>query len=320
MAKVTNAFETRNATANREDLSNVIYNIDPTATPFLSTIGRRNVSNVRFDWQVENLNAVNGANAAEEGFATDRVVATPTVRASNVCQISTKNATVSGTQQASNPAGKSDELAHQLALRSKELKRDMETILTGTQGLASGAADGIRKTRALESWLSTNVLRGATGANAATETASPTDGTQRALSEDLIKTAMQRAYIAGAEPSILMIGPVTKLAVSKFTGRNGTQVQVNQNTVTSNVTIYASDFGDLKVVVDRFQRERTAFLLDPEFAAVAYFRNFSTQDIARVGDAETKQIVVEYGLEMRQQAAHAAVADIFSTNAQYGIT
>jgi hypothetical protein len=323
MAKVTNAFETRNAAANREDLANAIYNIDPTATPFLSTLPRRNVNNVVFSWQTENLASVNPNNALEEGFQTDRVTATATVRAQNYVQLSAKNATVSGSQQNANPAGKSDELAHQMALRSKELKRDMETILTGPQGLATGAADGIRKTRGLESWLTTNTFRGTGGANATVETASPTDATAgnlRALTEDRIKIAMQSCYSAGAEPSILMVGPVNKLQVSKFAGRTGTQVQVNQSTVTSNVTIYASDFGDLKVVVDRFQRERSAFLLDPEYAAVAYYRNFETQDIAKVGDADTKQIVVEYGLEMRQQAAHAVIADLFNTTALYGLT
>lgn len=317
MAKVTNAFETRDAVANREDLSNVIYNIDPTSTPFLTTIGRRNVSNVNFDWQSESLDAVDGANAVEEGFTTARVASAPTVRLTNVCQISTKNATVSGSQQASNPAGKAKELAHQMAKRSKELKRDMETILTGTQGKDTGADDGIRRTRGLESWLATNALRAADGANAADELSAPTDGTQRALTEDLVKEAMQTAYINGAEPSILMIGPVNKLQVSTFAGRSGTQVNVGQNTVTSNVTIYASDFGELRVVVDRFQRERTAFLLDPQYAAVGYFRNFTTHDLSRIGDAETKQIVVEYGLEMKTEAGHAVIADIFDTNAAY---
>ena len=55
MAKVTNAFDTYTATADREDLSNIIYNISPMQTPFMSSIGTRNVKNVVFDWQTESL-------------------------------------------------------------------------------------------------------------------------------------------------------------------------------------------------------------------------------------------------------------------------
>jgi len=165
--------------------------------------------------------------------------------------------------------------------------------------------------------LSTNALRASDGADATDANSAPTDGTQRALTEDLVKEAMQTSYINGAEPSILMVGPVNKLQVSKFTGRSATQVNVGENTVTSNVTIYASDFGELRVVVNRHQRENTAFLLDPEYAKVAYYRNFSRTPIAKIGDADTEMLIVEYGLEISNEGAHAAIADIFDTNAEY---
>jgi hypothetical protein len=317
MAKVTNAFQTFDAKGNREDLSDIIYNIDPTDTPFVSSVGRRNVTNVTFDWQTEELPAVDGDNAQIEGFELARSAGTPTVRLSNVAQISKRDATVSGSQNAVNAAGKAREMAHQMALVSKALKRDVEKVLVSAQARDNGSASAPRKTRALEHWLSTNVLRGDNGAAAASETDVLTDGDQRAFTEDLVKEAMQTSFINGAEPSVLMVGPVNKLQVSKFEGRAATQVSVGQNTVTSNVTIYASDFGELKVVVNRWQRERTAFLLDPQYACVAYYRNFQRTPIAKIGDADTEMIVVEYGLEMKNEKAHAAIADIFSTNAAY---
>ena len=55
MAKVTNAFDTYSATSDREDLSNIIYNISPMQTPFMSSIGKRSINNVVFDWQTEVL-------------------------------------------------------------------------------------------------------------------------------------------------------------------------------------------------------------------------------------------------------------------------
>lgn len=312
MAKVTNAFDTYTAKGNREDLSDMIYNIDPTATPFVSSIGRRNVNNVTFDWQTENLPAVSTTGELE-GFELSRSAGTATVRQSNICQIMKRDATVTGSQNAMNAAGRAREMAHQMALASKALKRDVEKVLVGTQGQTSGNATTARATRALESWLSTNASRGAGGAAAANATSSPTDGTQRAFIETLLKSTLQTCYTNGAEPTVLMVGPVNKMKVSDFTGRSSARQNVGVETIQQAVTVYASDFGDLKVVPSRWTRERTAFLLDPEYAAVAYFRNFQTQEIAKIGDADTQMIVVEFGLEMRNEAAHGVIADLTTT-------
>src|SRR5262249_21199549 len=128
MAKVTNAFTTYQATANREDLSNAIYNIDPFDTPVMSAIRRRNVKNRIFDWQTEFLPIVNLTNAQVEGFQLVNQPAQPTIRQNNVTQISERDATVSGTQEEADAAGKGSEMAHQMALASKVLKSDMESI------------------------------------------------------------------------------------------------------------------------------------------------------------------------------------------------
>lgn len=310
MAKVTNAFDTYSAKANREDLSDVIYNIDPMDTPFMTAAGRRNVSNITFDWQTENLPAVNTGNAEVEGFELSRSAGTPTVRLSNVCQISKRDATVTGSQNKANAAGKRSEMAHQMALAGKALKRDMESILCQAQGKTAGNATTARKTRALESWLATNVDRATDGADAASETASPTDGTQRAFTETLLTDVLQTAYTNGAEPTLLLVGPHNKVTASGFTGRTSARQNIGAETVQQSVTLYASDFGDIRIAPSRWIRARTALLLDPEYVAVAYYRPVHRQDIAKIGDADTKMLVAEYGLEMRNEAAHGAIADL----------
>lgn len=310
MAKVTNAFDTYTAKGNREDLSDLIYNIDPTDTPFVSNVGRRNVNNVTFDWQTENLPAVS-TSAELEGFELSRTAGTPTVRQSNICQIMKRDATVTGSQNGANAAGKASEMGHQMALASKALKRDVEKVLSGTnQGKTAGDATTARKTRSLESWLSTNASRGTGGAAAASETAGATDGTQRAFTETLLKNTLQTCYTNGAEPTTLLVGPVNKMKVSDFTGRSSARQNISADKVQQSVTVYASDFGEIKVVPSRWIRERTAFLLDPQYAAVAYYRNFNRQPIAKIGDADTEMIVVEFGLEMKNEAAHGVIADL----------
>ena len=308
MAKVTNAFDTYTATADREQLSDIIYNISPSQTPFLSSIGRTNVSNVVFDWQTETLPTPSSTGQLE-GFELSRSASTATTRESNVCMISSRDATVTGSQEASDAAGKRSEMAHQLAIMAKAVKRDMEEALTQNIAKVTGTASAARQTRSLETWYQTNVNKASDGANGSAS-AARTNGTRRDLTEDMIKDVQQQCFASGAEPSILMVGPYNKSVISGFTGRAQARQFVDANTIEASVSIYSGDFGELRVVPSNRSREKSVHLLDPEFAAVAYLRDFETIDISTIGDAETKMIVVEYGLEMRNEAAHGIVADV----------
>lgn len=308
MAKVTNAFDTYSATSDREQLSNVIYNISPQATPFMSAIGKNSIKNVVFDWQTETLPTASGAGQLE-GFELSRAASTATSRVSNVAQISSRDATVTGSQQASDPAGKKSEMAHQLAIMAKALKRDMETALCQKGAKTTGNATTARVTGGFESWITSNVSRGTNGAGNGGG-AAPTDGTQRALTEALLKTVLQSCFTNGGEPSMAICGPVNKQVISGFTGRSSARQMVDANTVEASVSIYASDFGELKIVPSNFSRERSLLLVDPDYAKVSYLRDFKTVDISTVGDAETKMILAEYGLEMSNEAAHGIVADL----------
>jgi hypothetical protein len=308
MAKVQNAFDTYDATADREDLSNIIYNISPMQTPFMSSIGTRNVNNVIFEWQTENLPTPSGTGQLE-GFNLTRAASTATARVKNACQISYRDATVTGSQEASDAAGKKSEMAHQLAIMAKALKRDMEEALCQNNAKEEGDATTARQTRSFEAWISSNASRGAGGA-AGTDTTAATDGTLRDLTEDLLKDVLEDMFQNGAEPNLAICGPHNKQVISGFTGRSQARQFVDANTVEASVAIYSSDFGELKIVPSNRSRERSLLLVDPEFAKVSYLRNFETIDIATIGDAETKMIVAEYGLEVSNEAAHGVVADL----------
>jgi hypothetical protein len=308
MAKVTNAFDTYSATSDREQLSDVIYNISPQATPFMSAIGKNSIKNVVFDWQTETLPTASGSGQLE-GFELSRAAATATTRVSNVAMISSRDATVTGSQQASDPAGKKSEMAHQLAIMAKALKRDMETALCQKGAKTTGNATTARVTGGFESWITSNVSRGTNGAGNGGG-AAPTDGTQRALTEALLKTVLQSCFSNGGEPSMAICGPVNKQVISGFTGRSSARQMVDANTVEASVSIYASDFGELKIVPSNFSRERSLLLVDPDYAKVSYLRDFKTVDISTIGDAQTKMILTEFGLEMSNESAHGIVADL----------
>tara|TARA_Y100000590_G_scaffold252557_1_gene283571 strand:+ start:1761 stop:2696 length:936 start_codon:yes stop_codon:yes gene_type:complete len=308
MAQVTNAFDTYEATSDREALSNIIYNIAPHATPFMSAIGKNSVKNVTFDWQTETLPSASGTGEIE-GFEISRAATTATVRESNVTMIQSRNSTVTGSQQASDPAGVKSQIAHFMALNAKALKRDMETALTGNYAKVAGSASAARQTRSFESWITSNDSRGSGGADGSASAAA-TDGTQRDLTEALLKGVLQTGFGNGAEMSMAICGPYNKTVISGFTGRSNVRQVIETDTVEASISLYASDFGELKIVPDNFSRERSLLLVDPNYAAVSYLRDFESVDISTIGDAITKMLVVEYGLQMSNEAAHGIVADL----------
>ena len=308
MAQVTNAFDTYEATSDREQLSNIIYNISPQTTPFMSAIGKNSVKNVTFDWQTETLPSASGTGEIE-GFEISRAATTATVRESNVAMIQSRNSTVTGSQQASDPAGVKSQIAHFMALNAKALKRDMETALTGNYAKVAGSASAARQTRSFESWITSNDSRGSGGADGSASAAA-TDGTQRDLTEALLKAVLQTGFGNGAEMSMAICGPYNKTVISGFTGRSNVRQVIETDTVEASISLYASDFGELKIVPDNFSRERSLLLVDPNYAAVSYLRDFESVDISTIGDAITKMLVVEYGLQMSNEAAHGIVADL----------
>ena len=318
MPKVTNAFTTYQAVGNREDLSNAIYNIDPFDTPVMSAIRRRNVKNRIFDWQTEFLPTVNPNNAQVEGFQLANQPAQPTIRLNNVTQISERDATVSGTQEEADAAGKGSEMAHQMALASKVLKSDMETILCSRQARNDGNDTGptARTTEAFSHWVGRAVDKHSNAGAAvagvttglpvlATDAFPPVAGaSQIQVTEAMLGQAMQNAYTNGASPSLWIVPPGPKRTISTFTGRSTTQVLVGKTEVVSTIDVIATDFGRIKVAPSRWVPTDVALLIDPDYAAVAFFRAFRQYLMARTGDAETRMIVVEWGLEMRNPLAH----------------
>lgn len=309
MAIVTNTFLTFSAIGNREDLADTIYNISPTDTPFSGRIGKGKASAVLHEWQTDALAAA-AANAQLEGDDhTSFAAVTPTVRIGNRCQISSKDVIVSGTQDAVNKAGRKREMVYQMLLRSRELKRDIEFVLTNNQAPVTGNSTTARQLRPLCSWYATNDSRGAGGADGSSTTAA-TDGTQRALTEDLVKTVLQNCWVAGGMPDVLMSGAFNKQTISGFSG-NHTRIQetANKKLVTA-IDVYVSDWGSHRVVPNRFSRARDLHVLDMDYWAVAWLRPLHTVDLAKTGDASKGLIQGEYTLESKNEAASGIVADL----------
>src|SRR5262249_40370844 len=265
MAVEAATFTAYDAVGNREDLSDVIYRIDPTDTPFMTACEREKATAVNHEWQTQALAAVDTANAKLEGDDAITVAVTPTLRLGNLCQISDKVVRVSGTQRAVEHAGRDDELEYQEMLKGLELKRDMEAIIVGTNQ-AKAAGDGSSTARVLASilsWIKTNTSKGASGADpsAADGTGTRTDASQRAFTEAILKNVLQSIWNNGGKPDTIYTGAFNKQAFSTFTGRATPTEDTKAKRIVASVKFYDSDFGVLEVVPNRFMRARDVLVL-----------------------------------------------------------
>ena len=291
-------FNTYDAQAIREDLSDVIYDISPTETPFLSGIAKKgSVSNTYFEWQTDALAAASGTNAAVEGAAAGTAATTATTRLGNYTQISKKVVEVTGTQDKVNNAGKKSELAHQLAKASKELKRDMETSLLATNAAVAGDASTARETRGAATFITTNV------------TDAGTTGTHAAIVEADVTAVAESTWNAGGNPSTILLGATNKKLITAMTGRASATRSVvdDNNTVYNAVDVYVSDFGTFNIQLDRYCDQDIVYFLDHDMWSVDYLRDFQTIDIDKTGDSEKKMLLVEYGLRCGNEAANGKI-------------
>jgi len=316
MSLPTSTFVTYSAVGNREDLSDMIYRIDPVDTPFMSGVDKEKATAVNHEWQTQALAAADDNNAQLEGDDPSTNTTTPTIRLGNLCQISYKVARVSGTQQAVDHAGRDNELAYQEMLKGLELKRDLETILCGTnQAKVAGDTNTPRKTASVLSWLVSNTSRGTAGGAAdpagADGTGTRTDGTQLAFTEVRLKTVLSSIWSNGGKPGTILTGAFNKQVFSTFTGRSTAIEEAKSKKIVASVDAYESDFGKLKVVANRFQRPRDVLVLEMDKWAVAYLngRNMVSIPLAKTGDSERRQILAEYALVARNEKASGGVFD-----------
>ena len=283
MAQPSQTFDTYDSIGEREDLSDVIYNISPTDTPFLSSASKTQATAVLHEWQTDSLAAASSTNAVIEGDEATANAITATTRLSNSSQILDKVVTITGTQEAVDKAGRASEIAYQIAKAAKELKRDLESSLTANNAEVTGGSSTAREMGGLGAWVITNDVFGSGGAsgNGIGDTAR-TDGTQRVFTETQLKSVIKSVWNAGGNPQIIMVGPFNKQKLSGFTG-NSTRFDAGADaTLYTSVDVYASDFGQTQVIPNRFSRDRDAWVLDMDYWGVAFLRDFSMHELAKL--------------------------------------
>lgn len=305
----------------RESLSDAIYMITPEKTPFISGAGRgKRATATLEEWQTDELASVDTTNAHLEGDEATFSTPSATVRVGNYTQISRKTLIVSRTTEQVSKAGRKSEIAREMMKRSKELKRDQEAISLMAQAGNAGGSSTARNLASLSAWVKTNVdFNTSDGGNptytSGVPSAARTDGTLRAFTETIAKSVMQSGYTEGAEFGVLMVGPYNKTVVSGFSGiatRNYdlSNVSPRATAVIASVDVYVGDFHTVRVIPNRFQRERDGWFIDWEFVELRYLQPHMVEKLAKTGDAHKRMLITEWTLAVLQEAGLGLAADL----------
>jgi len=289
MAIATNTFTTYEAIGVREDLTDIIENIDPVDTWLTSNTANGSARTRYHEWQTDALAAA-AANAVIEGDQVTATAVTPTARTGNYTQILRKAFAVTDTEDQVDKAGRSSEISYQTQKIMKELARDIEYALLINSATASGASGTARTLKGVLGWISTNTASAsATGLD---------------LTETLLNSTLQTIWAAGGKPANVLVGGYVKRIISAFT-TNTKFVTADEKKLTSAVDVYQSDFGQLAIRLHRqlntTQPGTVVIFGDMKLWSKAWLRKTKVERSARVGPYTTVWAECELTLESRQE-------------------
>lgn len=320
MALPTNTYTRFTANTNvREDLIDKITMTNPEKTPIVSAMGRDSAENTYHEWQRDNLRTPNKDNAALDGDDATASAKTPPVRVANVCQIFQDTISVSGRAEAVKKAGMKSAMAYYKAKAYKELQRDMEGMVVSANPAVAGSGGVASKSGGLGVLLYSNAQHGAGGSTTAHTSGAPTTapvaGTGRALTEALLKAAVQATYIASGEvPPAVYMSPNHKGVFSGFTGIAANRVHVEkkmQGRIVGGADVYTSDFGDMEIVPHYIMAGSTdVFGVSPEQGDIVYLRSFQSKLLGPSGDNTRSQVLVDATLRMKSEQSSFKISDL----------
>lgn len=315
MAVPSNTMDTYEAVGNREDLSDVIYKIAQSMRPFQQNIKKGKASATFTEWQTSTLRAAVGTNKNVQGDDTTATAPSLTTRLGNRTQIFKEAASVAGTQQAVDSAGRPNEMSYQVLQKGEELLNDMEMSLLGNYAAIAGDASTAAQMAGALAWMSSNVSRGTGGSSGSYSggQGAATNGTQRTFTETLLKTVLASAFTNGANgPKLALMSATHKQVFSGFTGIADIRKDVGsgQATIVGAADVYIGDFGQITTVPVQFGLTRDVLIIDPSYWELAYLRPLKTEMLAKTGDAERKQLICEATLKARNEKASCVIADL----------
>ena len=299
MAIATNAYTTYDTVGMREDLIDVISNIDPVSTWFQSNIGNARASQRYHEWLLDSL-AAPAANAQIEGDVLTATAIVPPVRSANYCQILNKKFSITETEEVTEKAGRASEIAYQKAKNLKELANDIEYALIVNSSAVSGGTATARQLKGLTGWITSNNVTG-------------TGTESQPLTETLFNDGLQLVWNAGGKPSNCLMGAFQKRKIDAFTS-NTKNVNADENKLVNHIAVYESPFGTVSLRIHHIMQSEAPskiFILgDMQLWKKAYLRKLQWKELPYTGFARFWGCEAELTLESRAEAGSGVIAEL----------
>lgn len=313
MGQTTGTFSSYDAGGNREDLSDMIYDVSPMETVFITRAAKVKAKARIHEWQTDALNSASATPRIEADEISSYDTTPATTEYNNYTHILRRTGAISDTQEAVNKAGRDSEMAYQVPRRMKELKRDIETVMLDNNAKVAGNDSTAREAAGVPAWIpAANVDKASDGTDA---TGDGTDarqaGTARALNEASLKSVLRKVYDAsGEQPGVILCSPFNKQVISGFSG-NATRMDKSEDKkLYATIDVYVGDFGELEILPSRYCETDNIYVLNMDFWKVAELRPAYKKDMGINGDAEKFAIYWEGTLQASNPKASGLVADV----------
>jgi hypothetical protein len=241
-------------------------------------------------------------NAALEGDDKPAARFTNRIRCGNYTQIFTASVEVSGTNIAASHLGLSDEMDYQKSERLREMIRDLEnTVINGGQPSANpqGSASVRRSMKGILPHIATHRYNtGDSGFPAGT-----------ALTEEMINYVLRKIWEnSSGSVDLIVVGGYQKRKINSFLTASRS-FGASDTAYTDMVSVYESDFGVCRIVTSRYVPQDAVLLVDSSRIGVLPLagRSFHFKPLASSGDYECGQLIGEYTLEFKNEAAHGLI-------------
>ena len=336
MATFSGAVQSLTRTNIMEDVANMIINVDPDKTPFLSMLRRGSKpKGTYFEWLQDTHYDGRGDNAVVEGNEAEFANKTPVIRLGNYTQISQRSVVVTDTAQAVSNYGYSKELTYQVMKEALALKKDMEIRLLGNYGSSAGSAktyapdtvsDGTAyQTAGVTAWMTSNVNRASNGANGGWNSntklvAAATAGTARDLKEEMFVNMFSQIMTRTEDIPKTVFVPIYQKAMISRTFKGVGTIQPTYPiargsapstlTAISSIDFYQTDFGLVSLMWNRYMPEDVCLILNMKKWEIKFLIPYRVIPIARTGETVKRLLSVQYGLCCKHEKSNGIIADL----------
>ena len=324
----SNTFDTTSpgsAASNREDLTDVLTILAPEETPILSSANKERASATNVEWTVDSLSAPQTAGISEGADVTaftDQFAGR--ARLGNRVQKFRRDYMVSDLQEAVDSVGPA-KIAQAEAKAIRELKRDIEATLAGTQDSAVENGAGVANAlRGLGDWIDS---AGPADVPAAfrTPAASIVDVTDDVFAESELNGLISSIFkVTGTSDNLMLVADTAlRTDISDFArigGVSGDSVRsVNYNgdsgSIKLSVDLYQSDHGIVSVVnanpdcmpTQAGQAGMAGYVVNPEYYGVHELIPMGSTRLPNLGGGERGFVDCALTLGVYHPGAHGKI-------------